>query len=147
MVVSLATAYRARLSSGELKPDQAQDAAVVALSRLEHDLNALSEPGFSLSLFKRPKTPRGVYLWGPVGRGKSMVMDLFFESAPVTRKRRVHFQVFMAEAHAMIDQWGKGDVATRKALFGQAKGDDPIRPTAERIAEQARLLCFDELQV
>jgi cell division protein ZapE len=147
MVVSLATAYRERLQAGELKPDDAQDAAVAALSRLEADLNALSEPGFSLSLFKRPKSPRGVYLWGPVGRGKSMVMDLFFDSAPVARKRRVHFQVFMAEAHAMIDEWRKGDGATRKALFGQSKGDDPIRPTAERIAETARLLCFDELQV
>src|SRR6202012_3856394 len=129
MVVSLATAYRARLQAGALKPDTAHDAAVVALSRLESALNTLHEPGFSLSLFKRPKTPRGVYLWGPVGRGKSMIMDLFFDSAPVDKKRRVHFQVFMAEAHAMIDQWRKGDPAARKAAFGQSKGDDPIRPT------------------
>ena len=78
---------------------------------------------------------KGVYLWGPVGRGKSMLMDLFFDSAPVRRKRRVHFQAFMAEVHDLIGQWRKGDAAARKARFGQAKGDDPIAPTAELIAE------------
>jgi cell division protein ZapE len=147
MVQALSTAYREKLRNGEIKPDAAQAAAVEALARLESDLNALAEPGFGLSLFRKPKAPKGVYLWGPVGRGKSMLMDLFFDSAPVERKRRVHFQAFMAEVHALVGDWRKGDAAARKALFGHAKGDDPIPPVAEHIAGQARLLCFDELQV
>lgn len=146
MPLSVRAAYRERLSRGDIKPDAAQEQALGALSRLEGDLNALSEPGFS-SLFRKPKGARGVYLWGPVGRGKSMLMDLFFDSAPVTRKRRTHFHVFMAEVHANIDAWRKGDAVARKARFGQSKGDDPIQPTADLIAEDARLLCFDELQV
>ncbi|MFZ5668212.1 MAG: cell division protein ZapE [Pseudomonadota bacterium] len=157
MPLSVRAAYRERLSRGDIRPDAAQEPALAALSRLEGDLNALAEPGFSL--FRKPKGARGVYLWGPVGRGKSMLMDLFFESAPVSRKRRVHFHVFMAEAHAHIDAWRKGDAAARKARFGQTGpalgsalgrargGDDPIAPTAELIAEEARLLCFDEFQV
>lgn len=145
MPLSVRAAYRERLSAGDIRPDAAQEAALGALSRLEGDLNALSEPGFAF--FRKPKGARGVYLWGPVGRGKSMLMDLFYDSAPIARKRRVHFHVFMAEVHASIDAWRKGDVAARKARFGQSKGDDPIAPTAERIAEEARLLCFDEFQV
>ena len=148
MPISLRAAYQQRLASGEISPDTAQAAAVEALSRLEGDLNAAAEPGFSLSLFrKREPAPRGVYLYGPVGRGKSMLMDLFFDSAPVQRKRRAHFHAFMAEVHADIDAWRRGDAAERKARFGTNKGDDPIGPTAERIAEGARLLCFDELHV
>jgi cell division protein ZapE len=145
MPLSVRAAYRERLSAGEIRPDAAQEAALGALSRLEGDLNALSEPGFSF--FRKPKAARGVYLWGPVGRGKSMLMDLFYESAPIRRKRRVHFHVFMAEVHASIDAWRKGDPASRRTRFGQFRGDDPIAPTAELIAGQARLLCFDEFQV
>ena len=148
MVVSVRAAYRERLAAGELKRDAAQEKALEALSRLEGDLNDAAEPTFR-SFFRRsaPAGVRGVYLWGPVGRGKSMLMDLFFESAPVEKKRRAHFHEFMAEVHRDIDLWRKGDGAARKAHFGQNRGDDPIVPTAERIAEEARLLCFDELQV
>ncbi len=147
MPQSVRAAYRERLASGEIRPDAAQEAALSAFSRLEGDLNALGEPAGLSSLFRKPKGARGIYLWGPVGRGKSMLMDLFYESAPIARKRRVHFHVFMAEVHASIDAWRKGDAAARKARFGQAKGDDPIVPTAELVAKDARLLCFDELQV
>lgn len=148
MTLPLAIAYRERLRSDALKPDPAQENAVRALSRLEGELNALAEPSFSFSMFRpKPAPIRGVYLWGPVGRGKSMLMDLFFDSAPIERKRRVHFQAFMAEVHGLIGEWRKGDSATRRDRFGHAKGDDPVPPVAAHIAGQARLLCFDELQV
>ena len=146
MSQSLRSAYRARLQEGALKSDPAQAAAVDALCRLESELNAQAEPSF-LSFLKKPKAPRGVYLWGPVGRGKSMLMDLFFEAAPVEKKQRSHFYAFMAEVHGLIGQWRSGDAAERKRVFGTNKGDDPIAPTAALIASQARLLCFDELQV
>jgi cell division protein ZapE len=147
MTEPLAVAYRSRQAPGELKPDPAQDVAVHALSRLEGELNGLGEPGFVTSLFRKTPAPKGVYLWGPVGRGKSMLMDVFFAAAPIEKKRRVHFQAFMAETHALIGQWREGDAATRRAVFGQNRGDDPIAPTAALIASRARLLCFDELQV
>jgi cell division protein ZapE len=146
MPTSVRTAYRQRLAEGLIQPDAAQERAVEALSRLESDLDRAGEPGFSL-FGRKPKGQRGLYIWGPVGRGKSMLMDLFFDSAPVVKKRRIHFHGFMAEVHAYVDAWRKGDAAARKALFGQAKGDDPIAPTADAIAADARLLCFDELQV
>jgi cell division protein ZapE len=146
MPTSVRTAYRERLAAGEIKPDSAQEAALSALSRLEGELNEASEPSFR-SIFRKPQPIRGVYLWGPVGRGKSMLMDLFFDSAPIEKKRRVHFHAFMAEVHADIDHWRNSDAAARKARFGTARGDDPIAPTAELVASKARLLCFDELQV
>jgi cell division protein ZapE len=146
MPQSLRAAYRERLERGDLAPDPAQARAVEALCRLESDLNLQGEPA-ALSFFRKPKALKGIYLWGPVGRGKSMLMDLFFESAPVEKKRRTHFYGFMAQVHGLIDRWRKGDAGERRALFGQTKGDDPIAPTAALIAAQARLLCFDELQV
>jgi cell division protein ZapE len=146
MPLTIRSAYNARLKRGEIAPDAAQQRAVEALSRLEGELNGFGEPGFSIPFFKK-RTPKGVYLWGPVGRGKSMLLDLFFDSAPVRRKRRVHFHAFMAEVHGDVDAWRKGDAAMRKARFGQFKGDDPIAPTAYKIAEEAALLCFDEFHV
>ena len=146
MPSELEAAYAARLAAGDIRPDPVQAQALKALVRLEADL-ADAGGGGLLARFRKPEAQRGVYLWGPVGRGKSMLMDLFFDSAPVAKKRRIHFHAFMAEVHADIDAWRKGDAAARKAHFGQSKGDDPIAPTAELIAQNARLLCFDELQV
>jgi cell division protein ZapE len=146
MASPLHDAYAARLDAGAIRPDAAQARAIAVLGRLEQDLQD-AEPTGLKALFRKPESQRGVYLIGPVGRGKSMVMDLFFETAPVVKKRRVHFHVFMGEIHRLIDAWRKGDAAARKAKFGQAKGDDPIPPIAEVVADQARLLCFDEFQV
>ena len=147
MPVSVRTAYRERLQRGQLKPDPGQEAAVDALSRLEGELEALSEPLIALPFFKKPPPLRGVYLWGPVGRGKSMLMDLFHDSVSIDRKRRVHFHVFMGEVHALVKTWRDGDADARKAAFGTSKGDDPLPPVADVIARRAKLLCFDELQV
>jgi cell division protein ZapE len=138
-------AYEARVESGEIRPDPAQRAALDSLARLEGELGA--QPSGIASLFRKAEAARGVYLWGPVGRGKSLMMDLFYEAAPTPRKRRTHFHVFMAEIHRLIGAWRTGDAAARKARFGQAKGDDPIPPVADLVAQDARLLCFDELQV
>ena len=146
MPVTLSTAYRQRLERGEIEADPGQAGALRALARLEDEFNALAAPSM-FSRFRKAVPIMGVYIWGPVGRGKSMLMDMFFDSAPVERKRRSHFYAFMAEVHGLIDAWRKGDAAERRARFGQHKGDDPIVPTAELIAAGARLLCLDELQV
>jgi cell division protein ZapE len=149
MISALQTAYAARLERGEIRPDPAQAAGLTALARLEADLSAAKPTGGVAALFRKaqPVSQRGVYLWGPVGRGKSMLMDLFFEAAPTPAKRRTHFHVFMGEIHRLIDAWRKGDAGQRKARFGQHKGDDPIPPVADVVAREATLLCFDELQV
>ncbi|MDP3803863.1 cell division protein ZapE [Brevundimonas sp.] len=137
------TAYDRRLADGRLTPDPSQIPVVEALSRLEKDLRRKAPLG---GLFGQAEV-RGVYLWGPPGRGKSILMDLFFACAPEPRKTRAHFHAFMARVHGLIRQWRTGDVDMRKRVFGQWKGDDPIKPVAELIASEARLLCFDELQV
>jgi cell division protein ZapE len=142
---TLRAAYDLRLQRGEIAADAAQDHAVTALSRLEGDLRR--RMGARFNPFGRRETPRGLYLYGPVGRGKSMLMDLFFAAAPAGRKRRIHFHAFMAKVHGDIDAWRKGDAGSRKARFGVSKGDDPIAPTAQKIAGQLRLLCFDEFHV
>ena len=137
-------AYEKRLADGRLTPDPSQVPVVEALARLEIDLRRKGPLG---GLFGGRPELTGVYLWGPPGRGKSILMDLFFACAPEPRKTRAHFHAFMARVHGLIRQWREGDAAARKAVFGQWKGDDPIRPVADLIASEARLLCFDELQV
>jgi len=124
--------YRAAVEAGELKRDAMQDAAVRKLDALAQALG--EKRGFSF--FRKNEKPRGLYIWGDVGRGKTLLMDLFFEEAAVATKRRAHFNSFMIDVHARIH-------AERQ----KAGSDDPIPPVARALADQARLLCFDEFQV
>ena len=145
---SLAHRYRRLVETGEIRDDPAQEKAVAALDRLIGEISSsrLAAKSSALGwLFAkrqdRNKPVKGLYLYGSVGTGKTMLMDMFFELVPSRRKRRAHFNNFMADAHDRID-------AHRKALKrGEAKGDDPIPPVAAAIAEEARVLCFDEFTV
>jgi cell division protein ZapE len=134
MIGPVRSAYDQLLSAGELKPDPAQERAVAALDRLA--ASVADNGGLFARLFgSREDGPAGVYLWGGVGRGKSMLMDLAFEHIDIHLRRRVHFHEFMLETHARL----------RRAR--ETEEGDPIEPVAEQIADDARLLCFDELQV
>ena len=126
-------AYHARLAAGELAPDPHQARAIEKLDALAAALGRWSPDAW---LGKRAP-PRGLYLWGPVGRGKSMLLDMLFEAAPVKKKRRVHFHEFMQSAHAFL----------RQARAKGAGPDSVIAQAAKHVAQDARLLCFDELQV
>ena len=142
---SIRSEYRRLVKSGELKADPAQQSAIDALSALHRKI-CQSQSWWRFLLGMRPRV-YGLYLWGPPGRGKSMMMDLFFDNARVERKTRVHFHAFMAQVHHLIRKWRESDAKTRKDIFGTHKGDDPIAPVARLIARQSQLLCFDELQV
>jgi cell division protein ZapE len=128
-------AYAALVAAGELKPDPDQKKAVQALDRLAAEL-ANGRPGLLDRLLGRPSRHAcGFFLWGGVGRGKSMLMDLAFDHIPARPKRRVHFHAFMLDVHARLRE-------ARKTEEG-----DPIAPVAKAIAGEAQLLCFDEMQV
>jgi cell division protein ZapE len=126
--------YRRLIAAGELTEDPDQAAAVAGLDRLAGEL--AKKPSLLARLTGRGGLPpRGVYLWGGVGRGKSMLMDLAFSEIPATPKRRVHFHAFMIDVHQRL---AKARVDTP---------GDPIPPVAEGIAAEARLLCFDEMVI
>ncbi|MBB5716095.1 cell division protein ZapE [Sphingomonas aerophila] len=131
------SAYQALLTAGELRPDPEQAAAAARLDALATQLEAVPHRGSTLwrLLRAKPQAPRGLYLWGGVGRGKSMLMDLFFANLDIRRKRRVHFAEFMLEIHARI------------ADERRKENGDPILPVAAALAEEARLLAFDEMMV
>ncbi|MSP47933.1 MAG: cell division protein ZapE [Alphaproteobacteria bacterium] len=133
----------AQVAAGRLKPDLDQAEIARRLDRLAAELvqAEAASGGWGVRLFGRKpaESPRGVYLWGGVGRGKSMLMDLFFAHARIEKKRRVHFHEFMQECHDRIHRWRQNHQVSRTS--------EPIRPLARAIAEEARLLCFDEFQV
>lgn len=141
-------ALEARIATGELFRDQAQLNAAHALDDLLTRLR--NNPPKRKGLFSRTIiAPKGLYLWGGVGRGKSMLMDWFFDLAPVSVKQRVHFHAFMLGVHAKINLWRKMDKDARRASYDYVRGagDDPIAPVAKSIARNAKLLCFDEFHV
>ena len=138
------TAYRARRHAGELQPDPAQ---VLAAEKLQSLHNALKryQPAMGRGRWRerlgltrrREEAPQGLYMFGGVGRGKSMLMDLFYETAPVAAKRRVHFHEFMLDMHDRL----------HRARHRTAADGDPIPSLADDIAEETWLLCFDEFHV
>jgi len=136
--------YRRRIASGELRHDSAQALAVEKLQSLHKGLQTY-EPQRGQASWKerfglerrREDPPQGIYFYGGVGRGKSMLMDMFFDSAPVKRKRRVHFHAFMQQIHMRLSEYRKF----------KGRESDPIPAVAKQVAVEATLFCFDEFQV
>jgi cell division protein ZapE len=129
--------YERLIAAGELRADPEQRSGAARLSRLQEELEAVPARGSLLWRLGRakPMAPRGVYLWGGVGRGKSMLMDLFFASVKIDRKRRVHFHEFMIEVH------------DRLRVERMNEKGDPIPPVVAGIVQEARLLAFDEMVI
>src|SRR6266851_3816359 len=133
--------YHERSGTGLIRADPAQQRAVARLQLLHEALLAYRPPARRGRLARllgaehAPAMPRGLYLWGPVGRGKSMLMDLVFAAAPVANKRRVHFHAFMLEVHDRLERERR------------AKTREPVGKVAADLAAGARFLCFDEFQV
>ena len=129
--------YDDLIATDQLRPDREQRAAAEHLDRLQAELEAVPPRGsilWRLAGKKRP-SPRGVYMWGGVGRGKSMLMDLFADTLDIPAKRRVHFHEFMQEVHA------------RLRVERQKETGDPIMPVVRALAEETRVLAFDEMVV
>ncbi|HEY6630002.1 MAG TPA: cell division protein ZapE, partial [Rhizobiaceae bacterium] len=145
---TVAQRYAHLVETGEIAEDSAQRPVVAALDRLIDEIGTkrLARKSSALGWFfaKSRATPEqvtGLYVHGGVGRGKTMLMDLFFETVPVRRKRRVHFNAFMADVHDRIQ---KHRLARKN---GETREDDPIPPVARALAEEAWVLCFDEFSV
>jgi len=143
---SFHTQYQALISSGAIEPDPAQAEAAEAFAALEQRLASYKPPrknGLLGRLFadKNGGPPRGLYVHGEVGRGKTMLMDLFFQASPVTHKRRAHFHEFMADVHERIYAY------RQEISHGQLANGDVIALTASAIFDEAWLLCFDEFHV
>jgi cell division protein ZapE len=145
---TLAGRYEQLVATGAIERDPAQAELVKRLAVLSDQLaeHRLARKSSALGwLFGKRETKtaplKGLYIWGGVGRGKTLLMDLFFETVSVQRKRRAHFHSFMADVHERIFQHRQAVKA------GKVKDGDPIRPVAEALAQEAWLLCFDEFAV
>ncbi len=141
---TLSTQYDRLVAERGLKDDASQRDVLAIFEQLCQRLVMPVQQERSLldKLLKKEKAsqaPAGIYLWGNVGRGKSMLMDLFFNNAPVANKRRVHFHAFMQEVHSRIHQLRQEDRRTNT-------GGDPVAVLAQQVASETSLLCFDELQ-
>ncbi len=137
MTGGVLAAYDALVAGGELQPDPEQRLAAERLNKLQEELEAVPPKGSLLWRIagRKPEAPRGLYMWGGVGRGKSMLMDLFYDNLAIERKRRVHFHEFMQDIHARL-----------RVERDKAQGD-PIPPVAAALKEQARCIAFDEMVV
>jgi cell division protein ZapE len=136
MSESLTEIYTRLAGEGRLTADPAQEAVLPEFERIRRALETKADRKGLRGLFTRaPEVPKGLYLWGGVGRGKSMLMDLFHASVAIDDKRRVHFHAFMQEVQAGLNEARKRGV------------DDAILPVADRIAGEVRLLSFDEMQI
>ncbi|RTL72782.1 MAG: cell division protein ZapE [Hyphomicrobiales bacterium] len=135
--MSLLNVYHSRAASGLIEADPAQARIAARLEALIEALKDWRPRGSGLTgLFRKPTAPpKGLYVHGPVGRGKTMLMDLFFSQTEFQPKRRLHFHEFMGEVHQRIG-------VARKTV-----GGDPLPTVAAALAKEARLLCFDELHV
>ena len=149
--------YRARLQVGDIRRDPAQELAAEKLESLHNAISGYEPPSgrvgwkerFGLGR-RREDPPQGLYLYGGVGRGKSMLMDLFYRSAPVARKRRVHFHAFMQDIHRTLNEIRRREA--EKTVKGRPRSkdrsrDDVILEVARQLADDVWLLCFDEFQV
>jgi cell division protein ZapE len=148
MPANLTAQYVTLVATEEIERDRAQEAVLQRLAVLDQRLaqHRLARKSSSLGwLFgareRREEPIRGLYIFGDVGRGKTMLMDLFFAASPVVRRRRVHFHEFMGEVHERVA------VFRRQPPNGKIAEEDPIRLTAAAIAEESWLLCFDEFHV
>ncbi len=148
MANSIAAQYAAAIAANLIESDPAQLVVVDKLTRLESQIvqHRLARKSSSLGwLFAKSASSsppiKGLYIYGDVGRGKTMLMDLFFDASPVVRKRRAHFHEFMLDVHERIY------ALRQKMKLGEHAGDDPIRLTAAELAQEAWLLCFDEFHV
>lgn len=134
--------YKQLTESSNFEPDPAQEEVVHKLHKLAQDieLNVISSSSSFLKKILSSKSDKvkGLYIWGGVGRGKSMIMDLFYEASSLLKKRRVHFHAFMLEVHRTLHKWRNDE---------RRSESDPIPALAKTIAADAKLLCFDELQV
>jgi cell division protein ZapE len=147
MASSITAQYTAGVAVGKVERDPAQLAVVDRLARLEGDIieHRLARKSSSLGwLFARDKKQtllKGLYIYGEVGRGKTMLMDLFYEASPVQRRRRAHFHEFMIDVHERVHG------LRQKMKVGEYAGEDPIELVAKDLAREAWLLCFDEFHV
>ena len=148
MHASISDRYAALVEARAIERDPAQLAVVKRLADLAERLatRRLANKGSALGwLFggRQPAAdrPKGLYIWGSVGRGKTMLMDMFYDAAPVTKRRRVHFHAFLADVHARIHAY------RQRLKAGEVKDPDPIAPIAADLAAEAGLLCFDEFTV
>jgi cell division protein ZapE len=148
MASSITARYAAAIAAGRVESDAAQLAIVDKLARLEARLaqyrlaRKSSSLGWLFAGRESKEAPlKGLYIFGEVGRGKTMLMDLFFEASPAVRKRRAHFHEFMLDVHERVH-------AFRQTMkLGEHAGADPIQLTASDLAREAWLLCFDEFHV
>jgi len=148
MASSVATHYAANVAAGRIERDDAQLVIVEKMTELEARIaeyrlaRKSSALGWLFASRERALPPiKGIYIYGDVGRGKTMLMDLFFESSPVARKRRAHFHEFMLDVHERIH------AIRQKMKFGEHADDDPLKLVAEELEAEAWLLCFDEFHV